>query len=290
MTRSSNARGADRTRASAKKRKRKPGPGWIPNYHGAWAMITVPVLIGVVKSGFVWEHLLLLGLWWIGYFAFFATSLWLRSGRKARYLPPVRTYWLAMLPFALGVLVTAPHLVKWLPVFAPLVAVAAWASANRQDRSMINNVATILAACLMLPVAYDMGVGGATSTANGGPGGLDGVVNAVSGGDWPEIWLVTGVVAWYFVGTALYVKTNIRERGMRRWYVASVVFHAVGATAVVGLASCGAVTWWLAALCLVILLRAIFVPLYGHNNGWLPAKVIGMGEVVASVALFVVVI
>ncbi|MFY9262719.1 MAG: hypothetical protein GX483_03170 [Actinomycetaceae bacterium] len=28
--------------------------GWVPNYHGAWAMITVPVLLGVAFAVPLW--------------------------------------------------------------------------------------------------------------------------------------------------------------------------------------------------------------------------------------------
>lgn len=123
-------------------------------------MITVPVLLGVIIGGFVWEHLLLLGLWWVGYFAFFATGLWLRSKRRARYFPPVRAYVLATVPFAIGVLLTAPYLMWWIPIFLPLIATTIWASMHRKDRSMVNNIATVGAAGLTLPVAYDMATGG----------------------------------------------------------------------------------------------------------------------------------
>ncbi|WP_407702656.1 YwiC-like family protein [Trueperella bonasi] len=59
-----------------------------------------------------------------------------------------------------------PHLVRWLPVDAPLIAITAWASTHRKDRSMVNNIATVGAACLTLLVAVDMGPG--------------------SGADWPR--------------------------------------------------------------------------------------------------------
>ncbi|XXB58901.1 YwiC-like family protein [Trueperella pyogenes] len=88
-------------------RRRLP-PGWIPNYHGAWAMITIPVLLGVLIGGFVWQHVLLLGLWWAGYFAFYAGGLWLRSRRRPRYLPPVRAYTLVTFVFGVGLLIAAP--------------------------------------------------------------------------------------------------------------------------------------------------------------------------------------
>src|SRR5690625_1636315 len=53
-------------RPSGKRRRRSPG--WVPNQHGAWAMVIVPALAGVLLSGPSWRHVPLLGLWWVGYF------------------------------------------------------------------------------------------------------------------------------------------------------------------------------------------------------------------------------
>ena len=63
-------------------------------------MLAGPLLVGVLASEPRWVHLPLTLLWFVGYFAFFAIGLWLRSRRKARYRPPVRAYGLATLPFA----------------------------------------------------------------------------------------------------------------------------------------------------------------------------------------------
>jgi len=38
------------------------GPGWVPNQHGAWAMLASPLLVGVVAGGFAWVHLALTAL------------------------------------------------------------------------------------------------------------------------------------------------------------------------------------------------------------------------------------
>src|SRR5690625_7821960 len=54
------------TRPAGKRRRRSPG--WVPNQHGAWAMVIVPALAGVLLSGPSWRHVPLLGLWWVGYF------------------------------------------------------------------------------------------------------------------------------------------------------------------------------------------------------------------------------
>ena len=64
-------------------------PGWIPNQHGAWAMLATPLLVGILASRPTWAHLPLTAFWFLGYFAFFAAGLWLKAApaRRARYLP-----------------------------------------------------------------------------------------------------------------------------------------------------------------------------------------------------------
>ena len=43
---------------------------WIPQYHGGWAMVVVPPIVGVVEGGLRWAHIPLYALWFIGYFFF----------------------------------------------------------------------------------------------------------------------------------------------------------------------------------------------------------------------------
>jgi len=218
-------------------------------------MLASPFLVGVVAASPRWVHVPLLLLWFVGYFAFFAAGLWLKSGRRDRYLPPVRAYGLAAVPLGIVVLVLRPDLVVWAPLFAPLLLAGLWFAAHRQDRSLPSGLATILAACLMTMVAYDAG----------------------DGTEWPQAWTLTAVLAGYFVGTLFYVKTMIRERDSRPHYWLSVGYHVAAAAAVAW------VSWWLAGLFAVLALRAAVLPGRG-----LSPKQVGIGEIVANVAVVVV--
>jgi hypothetical protein len=215
-------------------------------------MLASPFLVGVVASSPQWVHLPLLLVWFLGYFAFFAAGLWLRSGRRARYLPPLRAYGLLTVSFGLLVLLMRPDLVVWVPCFLPLLLAGLWLAARRQDRSVLSGLATILAACLMTPVAFDAG----------------------EGTDWPLAWTLTAVLAAYFVGTLFYVKTMIRERGSRVHYRLSVGYHFVVTIAAAW------VSWWLMGLFAVLTLRAAALP--GRN---LSPKRVGVGEILANVAV-----
>lgn len=249
--------------------------GWVPNYHGAWAMILVPPFVGMILSSFHPEHLLLLAVWWIGYFAFFSTGLWLRSRRKPRYRRPVIVYGaltaLAGLPLALLV----PELLIWIPVFAPLVLITLHQSINRRDRSLLNDTVTVLAAGLLTPVAFHLAT--LLGTIPAGRHGWEA---------WDWMWLATASITAYFIGTAFYVKTNIRERGNEGFFWLAVGYHAVFAVAATVLAAMGvvpilhAIVWW------AVTARTWAVATYSRRIGRrVSAKAIGMWEVVTTIAV-----
>ncbi|WP_345208242.1 YwiC-like family protein [Fodinibacter luteus] len=231
---------------------RRRGPGWVPNQHGAWAMLATPLAVGILASGPAWVHVPLTGFWFAGYFAFFATGLWLKARRRPRYLPPVRAY--AVLAAVLGALTLAldPGLLRWAPLFVVPLGVGLVASARRDDRSLWSGLATSAGSSLMVLVAYDAG----------------------GGTDWARAWTLTAVVAAYFAGTVLYVKTMIRERGDERFHWLSAIAH--GAATV-------AMTWvdpWLVVVFALLTVRAAVLPAYR-----LSPKVVGIGEVVATVVV-----
>ncbi|HSO64489.1 MAG TPA: hypothetical protein VLQ78_05225, partial [Ornithinibacter sp.] len=96
------------------------------------------------------------------------------------------------------------------------------------------------------------------------------------GSDWPRAWTLTGVVAAYLVGTVLYVKTMIRERGQDRFQWLSAMFH--GAATVV-------MTWvgpWLVLVFALLTIRAAVLPAYR-----LSPRTVGIGEIVATVVVAV---
>ena len=217
-------------------------------------MLATPLVVGVLASGPVWVHLPLAAFWFAGYFLFFATGLWLKSRRRSRYLPPVRAY--AVLAGALGLLTLAldPGLLRWAPLFAVPLAVGLVASALRDERSLWSGIATSAGSSFMVLVAYDAG----------------------GGSDWPRAWTLTGVVAAYLVGTVLYVKTMIRERGQDRFQWLSAMFH--GAATVV-------MTWvgpWLVLVFALLTIRAAVLPAYR-----LSPRTVGIGEIVATVVVAV---
>ena len=217
-------------------------------------MLATPLLVGAIASSPSWVHLPLAAFWFVGYFAFFATGLWLRSGRRARYWPPVRAYAVAAALLGLLTLALDPGLARWAPLFVIPLGVGLLASARREDRSLWSGVATSAGSSLMTLVAYDAG----------------------GGTDWQRAWTLTGVLAAYLIGTVFYVKTMIRERDEERYHWLSALYH--GAVTV-------AMAWvdgWLVLVFTLLTIRAAVLPAYR-----LSPTVVGIGEVVATVVVAV---
>lgn len=218
-------------------------------------MLIVPPVVGALLGGWSWRHAVLLAAWLVGYLAFHATGLWLRSGRKVRYRRPVVVYGAIALGLLLVLLLAAPGLLRWGPVFAVLLAVSLVASVRRADRSWWNDAVTVGAACLLVPVAAGIGTG---SPATG------------------SVWTATGVLAGYFLGTVPYVKSLIRDRDDPRVLRASVVYHLLVAVAFAALDPV------LGVLGVLLAARAVVVPWRWPRVRPAP---LGVGEVVATVVV-----
>lgn len=232
--------------------KRRRSPGWVPNQHGAWAMLAAPLLVGIIAGGPAWVHLPLAAFWFTGYFAFFATSLWLKARRRPRYWPPVRAYGLGAAALGAVVLLLEPGLAVWAPLFVLPLGVGLVAAAARHERDLLAGLTTVVGSCLMTVVAYDAGAGHVDRRA----------------------WELAAVLALYFLGTVFYVKSAIRERGNDRFLALSVGYHLV-ATAV---AWC--LAWPLGVVFAVLTVRAAVVP---KTNG--TPKQLGIGEIFSTVAV-----
>lgn len=234
-------------------------------------MLVVPFAVGALDAGPSWRHVPLLLTWLAGYFMFFATGLWLRSRRKARYWPPVRAYAVLTAVLGLVVVMIEPDLLRWAVVFAPLVSVSLWSSWRRADRSLLNDAVTVLAACLMTVVVAAVGTHGGARSTPGLPG-----LTWLPGADQVRPWVLTALLLAYFAGTVLYVKTMIRNRGDRRRYALSVAYHVVVCV------PAAAVNPWLGLLFVALALRSAIVP--QRWPGLTPAA-LGAGEIVASITL-----
>ena len=249
------------TTAPAKPGRARRGPGWVPNQHGAWAVLAAPLLVGILAGGVAWVHLPLAAFWFAGYFAFFATSLWLKASRRPKWFPAVRAYGLVTAALGAVVLVMQPQLVRWAPLFLLPLGIGLYAAAQRRDRALLSGLATTAGSALMTVVAYDAGPGPDLSRA----------------------WQLALVQFLYFGGTVFYVKTVIRERDNMAFRWLSAAYHLLAlviAATLFGMIHHDGHSWPLLVVLALLLVRAIAVPPYRPTP-----KPTGIGEVVATVAV-----
>lgn len=232
-------------------------------------MVIVPCLVGIVWAAgageFRFSLPVLLATWLLGYFAFFATAQWLKSRRKPRFRTATCTYASITAVLGISLLIMEPHWWSWGLVFVPLTGIGLWLVLQKRERSVLSGLVTVLAACLLPLVVGSRGLLGI--------GGL------------PELAVTAAVCFGYFFGTVLYVKTIIRARGSIAWIVASVAWHLTWTVGCLWLP-----TPWsrlLAVFFLMTTLRAWLVPWLGPLKGRkVTAKQVGIGEILASIVLF----
>ena len=238
---------------------------WFPRQHGAWAMLAVPLLLGIAATGLSPWHLLLAVAALAGYLAAATAQAWLRARRRPSFIPSLAVYGSTFGAAGLVLVVAFPALALTAIVVVPAGALVIGGARTGTPRDLANSLAQTAIALVLVPAAAY--VSGAWET------------NAVIG--------ATLVAAGYLVGTVLVVRSVIRERGNRSFVALSVGFHAAFlAVAAVAL------PWPYAACAAGLLARAVALPLVerrraGTSRPLRPVQV-GIVEIVASTVLVIV--
>jgi hypothetical protein len=229
---------------------------YVPPQHGAWAMLLLPYLAGLLAAGFRLPDVPLLGAWAAGYLLSYFVLQAIKSRRPRRYRSPLSWYAPITAALALPVIVACPRVLVFAPAYAVLLAVNAWYAYRRRERALVNDLASVVQSCLIVFV-----------------------VSTIAGQPLTRAWTPFLIVLLYFTGTVLYVKTMIRERGSRVYRQASVGFHAVA------LLVAPFLSWFAAAVFALLLARAWLLP-----RRRLTPKQVGIAEIVASVLVLAAVV
>jgi len=214
-------------------------------------MLLVPFLVALIAAGADWLQVPLLVAWLGGYLLSYYAFLALKTRRPARVLPQLRLYAAITVPTALVVVVLRPQVLWFAPAYAGLLAVNARYAWHHRDRALTNDLAAVVQGTLMVPVAA-----------------------TVAGVSPVEVLAPFVIVLLYFIGTVLFVKTMIRERGDEAFLRASIAFHAVAAVVA------GLILWPLAILFAWFGVRAAWLPRYSMTP-----KTVGLVEIGNCVAL-----
>lgn len=271
--------------------------GWIPNQHGAWAMIISPPIIGGILGGFTWKNILFIAFFIFGFFAFFSGNLWIKSRGKKRFIPPILTWSSVSLVLGLLIAFFCPITIFWIPIFIPLLGTAFYEILRHNERGVINNLSTMLAAALSGAVSYDLSTN-VHSTFNWASYQQWWItITTINSNNslvlnWTHIWVILFLLIGYFTGTAWYVKTLIRERGKPLWLIANQIHHVLFFCLSILAYQNQQIHICLLLVWVILLLRAVIVSNYSfyrykHQQRSINPRLIGFSEIFAALLVFI---
>ncbi|HEX6873245.1 MAG TPA: YwiC-like family protein, partial [Micromonosporaceae bacterium] len=131
------AGGADRRGGRSRWRR------FLPPQHGAWAMLLVPFLAGLIVAGPAWVDIPLFVAWLAGYLWSYYIFQAIKIGRLGRYRDQLAWYGAVTVPPLLVVVWARPVVLWFAPVYAVLLAVNAWYAWRRRERALVNDAASV---------------------------------------------------------------------------------------------------------------------------------------------------
>jgi hypothetical protein len=240
----------------------------VPNQHGAWAFLAVPLVLGFLVAG--WS--VVTGLFAVAWVLAYPASYYLGRGvvirwrrgtwsRLAKRELSAAVPWIVFTAVPAVVLVVLRPWLVWVgAALGGLWAVSVWLTRTGHERGASNDLLLVAQAAVAVPLMWGI----ATDTPDLGVGDPAAA----------DAWLAAFICLVFFTGSVLHVKSLIREADDRRWAIASRVFHV----AALGM---GLISPWLLLPFGVAAVRAFAVP-----AGSRPA-VIGAVEIVVSVLVVV---
>ena len=202
----------------------------VPEQHGAWAFLLLPVFLGLASSGWVWAVLALVVAWIAAYPLTWAISGTLTAPRPERFRRALVVWLVVALPAAATALVLRPWLLWVGAAYTALYLVSLRFARQRRERALANDLLLVAECAAMVPVV----VGVATT---------DGWSVPVATMTEPEVLVLALACALALLGSVLHVKSLIRERRNPRFGRASRVYSVASlvvmtaATAVSGVGS-----------------------------------------------------
>jgi hypothetical protein len=176
---------------------------WIPRQHGAWAMLLLPVLLGVAASSPDPWQIVVAVTALAAYLASVTAQTWSRSRRSPAYRLPMAVYGTVAVVLGILLLVAFPPLALAAVVVAPMALLVFRGARPGTRRDLVNSLAQVAQALVLVPVtAWVSGVW-----------------------DIEPVIAYTCVAAGYQLGSVLVVRSVLRERGNRGFAALAVGFH-----------------------------------------------------------------
>ena len=228
------------------------------NQHGAWAMVFMPPLLGMVAGGFHASQLFFIIGWLFIFFSADHILYFFKRFKRKEFeiLNSALLFGVISLLFLLYPIVVEYRVIYFFLCMIPFGIVNAYFSFKRNERNMLNNISAIIIFSLA--------------------GGTTGILNTHE--VTYKLIFIMIVTTLYFVGSALVVKTVIREKNNPKYKWASFIYHFIIMVAgfiyhpVVGVAF------------LFGFIRAVYV----YGKGWKP-KQLGILEIIHVIYVTIVI-
>ncbi|WP_018131602.1 YwiC-like family protein [Effusibacillus pohliae] len=178
----------------------------LPREHGAWGMLLAPWLVGASHGGWQASHVWLLLAMLAAYLATYPLLMWIKNPRRNGHMKRwAAGYVVAAGCFSLPLLWRFPALLALAAPACLLLAVNIRFAKRKRERQLLNDLAAICGLSLGAMASYFVGRQVFDFTAF-------------------ALWLSCVLL---FFGSALYVKSLIRERGNRKIKIACNLYHTM---------------------------------------------------------------
>jgi hypothetical protein len=234
---------------------------WVPREHGAWAILAVPLLLGIAAAGAVAAHALLAVAAVSAYLFSVPFIDWLRT-RRLELLRPAAVFGALLAASGIPLLAQRQDLAAVAAGVGGLGLATAALTVTGHPKSVLVSLLEVAQAIALVPAA------------------------AIVAGTLyePATWRATLAAGSYLAGSVLVVRSMIRARGDARYLAASIAFHAAGLVAAVAL-----LPWPYVVISAGLLGRAVALPVLAARLAPGPRRLrpihIGIVEIVASTAL-----
>ncbi|WP_027414805.1 YwiC-like family protein [Aneurinibacillus terranovensis] len=229
----------------------------IPKQHGAWAMLTVPFLVGMAAGGAKWIHIpLFLGCFFL-YLASYPLLLAVKNRRRAaEYIKWIFIYGILGAAFLILPVYDSPNLMWFGIIVLPLFFVNFYYAKQKNERAFLNDFCAVAELSLGGPASYYAATGTIDKTAI-------------------LVWILCVL---FFTGSVFYVKTLLREKKNATFKWFSWGYH-LGVPFIVGILGATII----AVAFIPSLIRAVIC--YGKP---LTPKTVGIIEIANSIFFVIV--
>jgi len=239
----------------------------VPDQHGAWGFLLLPLILGVVVGGWSPAVLALVLAWVAAYPLTWALTGVLAAPRPQRFRRALVVWSVVTVPAAVTTVVLRPWLLYVGAAYIALFLVNLWFARHRRERALANDLVLVAECTAMVPVVAGVAAAGGWAVP------IDVMTE-------PAVLVLALACAVTLVGSTLHVKSLIRERRNPRYARASRSYAVASVVAMTAAVTATEVGWPLVLPFLVLAVRAFVV----RDPRMRPAR-IGLVELACLVVL-----